>query len=357
MSQDRTGNPVLHHFAEEERMPKKSKKSKQRRHQMRKSRKGQAGRQRTKGSDSPSLGSGTRDDVNRPEVAFINVSRDDVPLVDGGYRIVGPAQAMADYAKPLLDAADDEDIETAFTLAQILWNLAILRDKDPEQFQERKAELAGHADMPESEDIVNMMIERFVLMFPYIGREASFYMRERVVDIEEYEPFDESTLHIREDAIPATKKEMRLAKALRSIDPDEDEFKLAEWRDDVLDCYVDWCFAKGVPDDRAVDFAYIVSSYLDFLSNYHGETVSADTPVEIVQEFMRTFFIRKTAMPSQEKSMMPCALKLFMQYLEEKSIVSGTGRVRQRIESEQDTFQENLRLWTDPTLGGKIILL
>ncbi len=95
-----------------------------------------------------------------------------------------------------------------------------------------------------------------------------------------------------------------------------------------------------------------MSSYIDFLSNYHGGTVSADTPAEIVQEFMRTFFIRKIAMPSQEKSMMPCALKLFMQYLDEKSIVGKTGRVRQIIESEQDIFQENLRLWTDPSLEG-----
>ena len=72
---------------------------------------------------------------------------------------------------------------------------------------------------------------------------------------------------------------------------------------------------------------------------------------------MRTFFIRKVAMPAREKSMMPCTLKLFMQYLDEKGIVAGTGRIRRRIELESDTFQKNLRIWVDPSLGGKIILL
>lgn len=116
--------------------------------------------------------------------------------------------------------------------------------------------------------------------------------------------------------------------------------------------------AKGVPEDIediAADSAYIAGSYLDFMSHYHEKVISADTPSEIVQEFMRTSFIRKIDMSAQGKSMMPFALRLFMQYLDEKGIVSGTERVRHIIESEQDVFQANLRLYTDPSRGRKVI--
>jgi hypothetical protein len=53
--------------------------------------------------------------------------------------------------------------------------------------------------------------------------------------------------------------------------------------------------------------------------------------------------------------MMPCAMKLFMEYLEEKGMVRDTQRIREIIESEQETFQKNLKIYTDPSLGGKII--
>ena len=336
-------------------MPKKSKKSKRRRHQTNKSRKGQTRKRRPKASGILSSRFDDRDSLIGPGISFMNVSRD-VPLVEGGYRIVGPAQAMVDYAKPLMEKAESEEhLNEALKVAQVLWNLGITKRREPEKFEEQKKDLVALSDMPEPEDMVDMMIERFDLMFPYAGIEPSFYMKERVIDVEEYEPFDESTLHISKDRIAPTEAEMKFAETLEEIDPVEDESKLAKWQDEALHCYVTWCVDKGVPNDKAGNFAFIVNSYLDFLSNYHGEVVSADTPAEAVEEFMRTFFIRKTSMPTQQKTMMPFALKLFMQYLDEKSIVSGTEHVRQIVESEQDVFQKNLRLFTNPLLEKKVI--
>jgi len=339
-------------------MPKKSKKGKQKRHQMKKSKKGQTPIRRPKASGVVS--SRFRDDAgfpddDGPEIVVMNPSGTDVPLVENGYRIVGPAQAMVDYAKPLLDKAEsEEDFNKGFMLTQRIWNLALLEDRDPEEFEEQKEELTDEFDMPEAE--VDSMIERFHLMFPYVGKVPSFYFRERVIDVEEYEPFDESTIHISEDRIAPTEKEIRLARALSKINPGRDESRLSKWQDEVLGYYVEWCIAKGVPDDRTRDFANTANLYMDFLSGYHGETVSEYIPAEIVQEFMRTHFIRKTAMPAQEKTMMPFALKLFMQYLDEKGISSETERVREIIELEQDDFQKNLRLFTDPSLGSKKII-
>jgi len=332
-------------------MAKKSKKRKRRRHQMKKSRQGQTHKRRSKAGGGLPSEFDHDDDLGGPGIVITKASGSDVPLVDDGYRIVGPAQAMVDYAKPLMDETEsEEDLHKALKLAQVLWNLALLGRRDPEEFEKQKKELADGMDIPEADSLIKTMIGRFERMFPYVGREPAFYVRERVIDIEEYEPFDESTLHISEDKIPPTRKEMKLAETLRKIDPDEDESDLVKWQDRVLDCYVEWCIAKGVPEDTVAHFAYNVNSYLDFLNSYSRETVSADTPAEVVQEFMRTHFIRKTSSPAQRKTTMPFALKLFMKYLDEKGIVSGTENVRQIVESEQDDFQENLKLFVNPSL-------
>ena len=54
--------------------------------------------------------------------------------------------------------------------------------------------------------------------------------------------------------------ETRLAKLLGEIDPEEDEASLSEWRDDVLDCYAEWCAAKDIPDDMEITHFYGIYS-------------------------------------------------------------------------------------------------
>ena len=275
----------------------------------------------------------------------------DMPIVEDGYRIVGPAQAMVDYAQPLMGEADsEEELNDVFQTVQLCWSLAITQRREPEEFDRLKKKAISDLDVPEPEELLDMMIERFDLMFPDLGRRPSFYVKERVIDVEEYEPFDESTLHISKNKIPPTEQEIGLAKTMTEIDPD-DESELMEWLGELVDCYAKWCDAKGVPDDKIWSFGFAVSFYLDFLRNYYGEVVSADTPREVVKEFMHVNFIRKTAEAAAEKTMMPCALKLFMQYLDEKGIVTGTKRIVRIIESEQDAFQKALKLYTDPSLG------
>ncbi len=275
----------------------------------------------------------------------------DMPIVEDGYRIIGPAQAIMDYAQPLMgEAGSQEELNDVFQMANLFWSLAITQRREPEKFDKLKKKTINDLDVPEPEELIDMMLERFDLMFPDVGRQPSFYIKERVIDIEEYEPFDESTLHISEDKIPPTEQETRLARTITRIDPG-DESKFIELLEELVDCYCRWCDAKGVPHDKIWSFGFAVSSYLDFLMNYCGKAVSADTPKKVVQEFMHVYFIRKTSGAAAGKTMMPCALKLFMQYLDEKGIVRGTQRVRKIIASEQDAFQSTLKLYTDPSLG------
>jgi len=335
-------------------MAKKKKKDKQRRHQLKKSRQGQARRPHKKYTQLFDVDEDEDEDYYEsavPDNAF------GPPVAQDGYRIVGPAQAMADYAKPLFDNADDEDFDKIFSFAQLCWNLVLLQDKDPDEFEKQKKKIAEDMDVSDTEWMIDMMMERFHAMFPYAGKSPGFYVRERVIDIEEFEPFDEKSLNIGNVIIPPDEDEIRLSQELVKLsnnlygpEEDESEESAQDWMGEITACYAKWCHEKGISDDLVDHFAYAVSSFLDFLYNYHGELPSDN--ISTISEFMRVHFIRKVWSPASEKSVMPAALKLFMRYLDEKNIVDGARDNIKIIESEEKAFVRNLKLYTDPTSKG-----
>lgn len=88
------------------------------------------------------------------------------------------AESMVAYAQPLLDEADGtkEQMQSAFTLAQVCWNLALLQEK------ERDAEIAelrpsfhmGDKEFEHFRQTVLMpMIRRHHEMFPHMARLGS----------------------------------------------------------------------------------------------------------------------------------------------------------------------------------------
>jgi len=305
------------------------------------------------------------DDLDESDLDFLGELVDEEyenKIVEDGYRIVGPTQAMLDYAKPLLDKCESEaEIEQVLSLAQMFWMLAILEGTESLEEVEIKKKLA-ELDSPEAKELFSMMRERFRLMFPTLADESPFYIKERVLeeDIEEFVPFDESALQINDNVVPPTKDELRLAETLRIFNNEEDEDvededvedyedKLTKWQDKILDCYTDWCRAVGVPDDESLLFAQVVSHFLSFLYDNYLEVPSDHIPDEAIQEFMEVYYIKKVWAPSGEKSMMPVALKLFIRYMDEKGIIPGIKSLLNIIESEQDTFLRNLKLYTNPT--------
>ena len=334
-------------------------KNKQKRYQMKKSKQGHERKHRPQKALHPLKNPNemSNDEVLNEVKKDMEYYRDKV--VDGGYRIVGPAQAMLDLAKPMIyETKSREDMDKAISFAQSCWTLAILEVREPEKVDEARKKLLK-LGYPDANELIDRMLERFHLMFPEVGVKPSFYIKERVLkeDIEEFEPFDESTLQINKEIIPPTENELKLAKTLSSITDSEevDEDKLMKLWDEILDAYAEWCLAKGVPDDKIRVFANVVSNFLDFLYKYYEKLPSKDIPVIAFMHFMREHYIRKVWTTSQEKSMMPAAMKLFMQYLGEKKIISGTRYLTRIIESEQKTFLRNLKLYTNPSLESKLL--
>jgi hypothetical protein len=334
-------------------------KDKQKKYQMKKSKQGQKRTHRPQ--KSPILlknpNEMSNDEVLSEVKKDMEYYKDKV--VDGGYRIVGPAQAMLDLAKPMIyESKSREDMDKAISFAQSCWNLATIEKREPEKADEAREKLLK-LGYPDANELIDRMLERFHLMFPEVGVNTSFYIKERVLkeDIEEFEPFDESTLQINKEIIPPTENELKFTKTLSSITDSEeiDEDKLMELWDEIINAYAEWCLAKGVPDDKIHVFANVLSHFLDFLYKYYQKLPSKDMPVLAFMHFMREHYIRKIWATSLEKSMMPAVMKLFMQYLGEKKIISGTRYLTRIIESEQKTFLRNLKLYTNPLLESEIL--
>lgn len=83
----------------------------------------------------------------------------------------GFADAMSRFAQPLIDASDGspEDLQRAFTLSQLCWNLALLPEEKRDEFL-AKMQPALKMDDEEFRDlkgnIIGPMIRRHREMFP-----------------------------------------------------------------------------------------------------------------------------------------------------------------------------------------------
>jgi uncharacterized protein YecA (UPF0149 family) len=94
------------------------------------------------------------------------------------------AEAMVAYAQPLLDDTDGsaEQMQSAFTLAQVCWNLALLPEEDRD---DSLAEMRATLNMDDGQfdefrrSVVLPMILRHHEMFPHMPRLGSMHHPEK----------------------------------------------------------------------------------------------------------------------------------------------------------------------------------
>ena len=85
------------------------------------------------------------------------------------------AESMVAYAQPLLDETDGsvEDMQKAFTLAQVCWNLALLsaEERDAELAELRPSFPMNDGEFEDfRESVVMPMVQRHYEMFPNMPR-------------------------------------------------------------------------------------------------------------------------------------------------------------------------------------------
>lgn len=87
------------------------------------------------------------------------------------------AEAMAAYAQPLIDETDGslEQVNRAFAIAQICWNLALFPEERKHTLEDMRPSLKMNDDEFESfqRNVIFPMIRRHIEMFPQMHRSAS----------------------------------------------------------------------------------------------------------------------------------------------------------------------------------------
>ncbi len=83
------------------------------------------------------------------------------------------SEVILDYAKPLLDSAEDNDCQAAIDLAVASWNLSLLPERERRQMFESTAEKLrgkGGSSVVEFENLIHKMIDRKLALFPHDRR-------------------------------------------------------------------------------------------------------------------------------------------------------------------------------------------
>lgn len=289
--------------------------------------------------------------------------RRDVPVVDeDGARIVSPAQASMDFAKPLWEEFPPETPEQAQNLLNIgmgLWNLALERRRGSESQELRKTVLDALIDsgVPSPAEFLDRMIERHVAMFPDAGSgRGSFYEREIVVDeLPAWTPFVEDRLPQENPPAGDTDADQAALRVagefdglLRKGDTDALLGDLQRIGGTIEQGFGDWLERWGVEADDAVSLAEVVGMFLHFLAQYRGEPLD-EQPEAAGSEFLMTWLFRKARIDGRTHSAAPAALELFGSYLDALGHTEALGpRMRAATAPLLDSFRETLSAFYGP---------
>jgi len=278
-----------------------------------------------------------------------------------GFRSIGMAQAMMEYAKPLMEMVEEggiEDIEGATQAAMVLWNYALCVEEGHETRKTEKdivkAIMAGFdLDKTSARALFTKMIERRSYLFPPdIQPKGSPFMfiRKEVRHI--IRPFDYDTLDLSDEIIPPDEKDKALVGRINELDrhmkagTDYEEYEslFFSLKDECQSRFEKWLADKGLTQDAGL-FSDCLHIYLDFIYGYmHDDTIALESvaPVYFV-EFFEDFLLRKMMAEPNEYVYWPPALKLFYRFLHEKGYLESPAKIIEAIGKVEPYFIEVLR--------------
>jgi hypothetical protein len=278
-----------------------------------------------------------------------------------GFRSIPFAQAMMEYAKPLMELLEQggkEAFDDAMQAAMVLWNYALSLEEGHES---RKIEkdilktMRASFDLDETaaQALFTKMIERHGYLFPPdIQPKGSPFMfiRKEVRHI--IGPFDYDTLDLSDDIIPPDRKDKALVERINKLDSqisagieyDKYESLFLSLKDECQARFERWLMDKGLSQDVAL-FSDCLHIYFDFIYGYmHDDTITLKSvPFLYFVEFFEDFLLRKMMAGPNEYVYWPPALKLFYGFLQEKGYLERSKKIVDDISKVEPYFIEVLK--------------
>lgn len=282
-----------------------------------------------------------------------------------GFRAIGMAQAIMEYAKPLQEYSTREtqgldDLNRLMQPAILLWNHSLAVEK-------------AEANGLETAKVVRVLSETFGL-----GKDEAEALRARMVARrkwlfpEEVQPADKmTTFMIMRKEVSAEIRPFaydRLRHTEEAISPDDDDRALID-KINRLDRFMEeeadygeyekllndtkdlaemrlrqWLAARGFPAEFH-GLSECIYNYMDFVYGYmHEHAVTLKTiTLDYLAEYFEDFLIRKVYCDPQEYVEWPPAIKLFYLFLKDKEYMEDTASVTSMLNALEPRFMDVLR--------------
>jgi len=295
--------------------------------------------------------------VNRPGISEMGAP--------DGFRAIGMAQAMMEYAKPLDEyygkgLQNIDDLNKRMNLSMLLWNHALSEEKGEERAARKTEVLKALSDAfgmngEDAEALRVRMVARRKWLFPeevQPKERATPIMIIRKETLSEIRSFDYGRLRHARDEVPPDAADRALIENIRKLDrfmeeeADYDEFEklLTETKDEAEKRYKQWLADRGFPPEfqRLSGCLHI---YFDFVYGYmHDHVVTMKTiTLNYLTEFFEDFLIRKVYGDPQEYIEWPPAIKLFYLFLKDKEYMEDIASITSMINALELRFMEVLK--------------
>jgi hypothetical protein len=270
-----------------------------------------------------------------------------------GFRAIGMAQAMMEYAKPLdeyygMEPQNIDDLNSRMKLSMLLWNHALDEEKGEERSAQKSEVVKALSDAfgmnrEDAEALRVRMVARRSWLFPedvQPEERTSPVMIMRKESRAEIEPFAYDRLRPTNEEVPADAADRALIEKIKKLDrfmeneADYDEFEklLTETKGEAEKRYKHWLTERGFPVEF-VGLSGCIFVYFDFVYGYmHDHVVTMKTiTLNYLTEFFEDFLIRKVYGDPQEYVEWPPAIKLFYLFLKDKGYMEDIDSITSMI--------------------------
>jgi hypothetical protein len=296
-----------------------------------------------------------------PDLEFMDApSFGDIQAPDG-FRVVSYSQAMMEYASPVLEASESQDMKELndrMQIAMLCWNHSIAGDlmpgpRTPEAEIIRKIGKALKLSKQEASEFFAKMIERKSYLFPEELQQRgvpSMVMRKEMSHI--IAPFDLNRVNFLEKPISPDQNDKKFVNNLVKLDSfimrraeyDEYEDLFTSVLESSTELFDKWLMAKGVEEFRQ-ELGWFPETLCNFVYGYLHEDafVLKSLPPEYLAVFFSDFVLRKVVIEPHLYTYIPASIKLFYTFLWEKKYLNNPVPVMTVIDEIETHFIEILR--------------
>jgi len=278
-----------------------------------------------------------------------------------GFRVVSYSQAMMEYAGPVLEASESQDINALNERMQIamkMWNYGIAGElvtgpRTPKEEIIRDISKVLKINNQQAAEFFKEMIEWKSLLFPEELQQRGvpfMVMRKEVSHI--IAPFDLGRINFLEEPIPPDQKDTKFINILNKLDSfimrraeyDEYEDLFTQVMEGSTEIFDKWLIAKGVEESRQ-ELGWFPETLCNFVYGYLHEDVFVlnSIPPGYLAVFFSDFVLRKVVIEPHMYTYIPASIKLFYTFLWEKEYLVNPVPVMYAIDEIEPHFIEILR--------------